>query len=151
MAGAVKARAFTLPIVARSDLLTAAYNVPGFSETGGVLKNNQRRSLLAPNWKSWIDGEVEFNGEKVKAMIVVHWWNGWEMRKSYLEWREPEWEWDGERYNSDGTVAENTGGMTHGEVWDKRLRENGALGWKDESCEIFMLPLGLWSNEWELE
>jgi hypothetical protein len=73
--------------------------------------------LLAKIRKSWIDGGVEFNRKKVKTMIVVHWWKSWEMWKSYLEWRESEWEL--ETYNPDVTVAESTGGITHGEVWDK--------------------------------
>jgi hypothetical protein len=42
------------------------------------------------------------------------------MRKSYLEWREPEWEL--EMYNPDVTVA-CTKGATHEEAWDKILRE----------------------------
>jgi len=53
---------------------TAAFNVPGFSDcVGGSVVG---RSLLAETWKSWIDGEVEFNGKKVKTMIcgaLVEW------------------------------------------------------------------------------
>lgn len=45
---------------------------------------------------------MKFDGEKVKAMIMVHWWSGWEMLKNYLEWREPEGE--GGWYNSDGSL-----------------------------------------------
>ena len=69
------------------------------------------------------------------------------MMEAYLEQRSPVWE--GKMFDQGVLVdSEIVGSATNVEKWDRRLKENGALGWKDETCELKICPMGLWWVEW---
>jgi hypothetical protein len=80
----ISLRTIYFPSKLTEEEMTIVFNIPGFSHVSGSFMNtNHGRSIIAETWKSRIEGEVEFDGQSARAMIVGYWWNGWEMWKNY--------------------------------------------------------------------